>query len=132
MPSKEEVFLGVQQELVEALSVDEDEVTPEATLLGDLGAESIDLLDIVFRLEKKYAIKIDRGELVPDDIVNDQTGKYVDGDGKLTELGLTELKQRMPYADLESFEKNPAVANLTTIITVRDMCYIVEMKLGLV
>jgi len=131
MPSKEEVFLGVQQELVEALSVDEEDVTPEATLLGDLGAESIDLLDIVFRLEKKYSIKIDRGELVPDDIVNDQTGKYVDGDGKLTVLGLIELKQRMPYANLESFEKNPAVANLTTIITVRDMCYIVEMKLGL-
>ena len=131
MPSKEEVFAGVQQELIEALSVDEEDVTPEATLVGDLGAESIDLLDIVFRLEKKYTIKIDRGELVPDDIVNDQTEKYVDKDGKLTEMGLEELKKRMPYANLDAFEKNPAVANLTTIITVRDMCYIVEMKLGL-
>jgi len=131
MPSKEEVFSGVQEELVEALSVDEGDVTPEATLVGDLGAESIDLLEIVFRLEKRYSIKIDRGELVPNDIVNDQTEKYVDKDGKLTELGLAEIKQRMPYANLDAFEKNPAVANLITVITVRDMCYIVEAKLGL-
>jgi acyl carrier protein len=131
MPSKEEVFKGVQEALVEALAVDEDEVTPEATLVGDLGAESIDLLDIVYRLEKNFSIKIERGELVPDDIVNDQTEKYVSKDGKLTDAGLAEIKKRMPYANLESFEKNPAVANLTTILTVRDMCYIVEMKLGL-
>jgi len=132
MPSKEEVFKGVQEALIEALSVDEDEVTPEATLVGDLGAESIDLLEIVFRLEKNFSIKIERAELVPEDIVNDQTEKFVDKDGKLTELGLAELKQRMPYANLESFEKNPAVASLPTIITVRDMCHIVEAKLGLV
>ena len=132
MPSKEDVFKGVQEALVGALAVDEDEVTPEATLVGDLGAESIDLLDIVFRLEKNFSIKIERGELVPDDIVNDQTEKYVNKDGKLTELGLTELKKRMPHANLTTFEKNPAVASLPTIITVRDMCHIVEVKLGLV
>lgn len=131
MPSKEEVFKGVQEALVEALAVDEEEVTPEATLVGDLGAESIDLLDIVYRLEKNFSIKIERGELVPDDIVNDQTEKYVSKDGKLTELGLAEIKKRMPYANLEAFEKNPAVTNLTTVLTVQDMCYIVEMKLGI-
>ena len=128
MPSKEDVFEGVREALVGALAVDEDEVTPEATLVGDLGAESIDLLDIVFRLEKNFSIKIERGELVPD-IVNDQTETYVDKDGKMTELGLAELKKRMPYANLEAFEKNPAVASLPTIITVRDMCHIVEMKI---
>ena len=132
MPSKEEVFKGVQEALIKALSVDEDEVTPEATLVGDLGAESIDLLEIVFHLEKNFSIKIERAELVPEDIVNDKTEKFVDKDGKLTSLGLTELKLRMPYANLESFEKNPAVASLPTIITVRDMCHIVEAKLGLV
>ena len=132
MPSKEEVFKGVQEALVGALAVDEDEVTPEATLVGDLGAESIDLLDIVFRLEKNFSIKIERGELVPEDIVNDQTGEYVNKDGKLTERGLAEIKKRMPYADFDAFEKNPAVSSLPTIITVRDMCHIVEVKLGLV
>ena len=130
MPSKEEVFDGVKDALVEALAVDDEEVTPDATLVGDLGAESIDLLDIVFRLEKAFDIKIDRGELVPEDVVNDTTGKYV-VDGKLTAEGLGEIKKRMPYADLSTFEANPAVANLTSILTVKDMCYIVEAKLGL-
>jgi acyl carrier protein len=127
MPSKEEVFEGVKNALVEALAVDEEEVTPQATLVGDLGAESIDLLDIVYRLEKAFEIKIERGELVPDDIVNDTQEKYVK-DGKLTELGLTEIKKRMPYANLSAFETNPMVQNLTTILTVQDMCYIVEQK----
>ena len=65
MPSKEEVFEKVREALVDALGVDDDEVTPEATLVGDLGAESIDFLDIVFRLEKSFDIKIPRGELFP-------------------------------------------------------------------
>ncbi len=52
MTTKAEVFEKVKEALVEALGVDDDEVTPEATMVGDLGAESIDFLDIVFRLEK--------------------------------------------------------------------------------
>ena len=50
--SREQILEKVREVLVDALGVDEDEVTPEATLMGDLGAESIDFLDIVFRLEK--------------------------------------------------------------------------------
>jgi acyl carrier protein len=67
--SKSEIFAKVQEALVDALGVDEDEVTPQATLQGDLGAESIDFLDIVFRLEKAFGIKIERGELFPEDIL---------------------------------------------------------------
>ena len=130
MMSKEDVFAGVKEQLIEALAVDDDQVTFEATLMGDLGAESIDLLDIVYRLEKAFSIKIDRGELVPDDIVNDTQGKYVI-DGKLTALGLEEIKSRIPFADLTSLEKNPVVQNLATVLTVRDMCYLVEQKLGI-
>lgn len=129
MPSKEDVFAGVREALIEALAVDEEEVTSNATLVGDLGAESIDLLDIVYRLEKAFSIKIDRGELVPDDIVNDTKGVYV-VDGKLTAAGLTEIKKRMPNADLSAFEKNPLIQNFATVITVNDMCYLVEQKLG--
>jgi acyl carrier protein len=130
MPSKDDVFAGVKEQLIEALAVDDDQVTPEATLMGDLGAESIDLLDIVFRLEKHFEIKIDRGELVPDDIVNDTTGKYT-VEGKLTALGLEEIKKRIPFADLSSLEKNPVIQNLATVLTVKDMCYLVEQKLGI-
>jgi acyl carrier protein len=52
MLSKDEIFAKVQEVLVDALGVDDDEVTAEATLTGDLGAESIDFLDIQFRLDK--------------------------------------------------------------------------------
>jgi acyl carrier protein len=67
--TKEEIFSKVQEALVDALGVEDDEVTPEATLQGDLDAESIDFLDIVFRLEKAFDIKIERGELFPEDIL---------------------------------------------------------------
>lgn len=79
---KAEIFSKVQEILMDALSVDDDEVTPEATLTGDLGAESIDFLDIVFRLEKTFDIKIPRGELFPENLLTDTN--YVQ-DGKLTE-----------------------------------------------
>src|SRR5258705_9248473 len=98
--TKDEVFKKVQTALIDALGVDEEEVTPEATMVGDLGAESIDFLDIVFRLEKTFNIKIPRGELFPEDILSN--AEYVQ-DGKLTAEGLAQLKQRMPFADLTKF-----------------------------
>lgn len=127
MATKEEVFEGVRDALIEALAVDEEEVTPEATLVGDLGAESIDLLDIVYRLEKTFGIKIDRGELIPDDLTKDGT-EFVH-EGKLTEKGLAELKKRIPNANLDAFEKNPLVQNMATILTVQDMCDLVIGKM---
>ena len=97
MPTKEEVFEKVKTALVDALGVDDDEVTPTATMVGDLGAESIDFLDIVFRLEKSFGIEIPRDELFPEDVLTN--AEYVQ-DGKVTALGLAELKKRMPFADL--------------------------------
>lgn len=127
MPTKEEIFEGVREVLVNALAVEEDEVTMDATLLDDLGAESIDILDILFQLEKKFQIAIDRSELVPEDLMNDE--KYV-VNGILTADGLAELKKRMPNTDFTEFEKNPAVQNISKLLTVRDMCNIVENKLA--
>lgn len=127
MPSKEEVFSKVQTALVDALGVDEDEVTPEATLIGDLGAESIDFLDIVFRLEKAFDIKIQRGELFPEDILT--STEFVQN-GKLTAEGLAQLKKRLPFADLTAFEKNPAVQDFGSMLTVNDLVRFVESKVG--
>jgi len=125
MPTKEEVFEKVRDALVEALGVDEEEVTPEATLVGDLGAESIDFLDIVFRLEKAFDIKIPRGELFPEDVLTN--ADYV-ADGKVTEMGLAELRKRMPFANLDEFEKNPVVQDFGNVLTVADMCRFLETK----
>jgi len=123
--SDEEVFQKVREALEEALGVDEEEVTPEATLVGDLGAESIDFLDIVFKLEKSFDIQIPREELWPEDILTNST--YVD-DGKVTPDGLEELKRRMPWADLSNFEKNPRVQDFGNLLTVQDMCAYVQAK----
>jgi acyl carrier protein len=125
MPLKEDVFDRVRDALVDALGVEDDEVTPEATLVGDLGAESIDFLDIVFRLEKGFDIKIPRGELFPEDILT--STEYV-ADGKINAEGLEELKKRMPFADLSKFEENPVVQEFATSLTVQDMCNYVESK----
>lgn len=126
MPSNDEVFGKIRTALVDALGVDEDEVTPEATLVGDLGAESIDFLDIVFRLEKTFNVKIPRGELFPDDILTN--AQYVK-DGKLTAEGMDQLKKRMPFADLSRFEKNPLVKDFGNQLTVQDMANYVASKL---
>ena len=126
-PTKEEVSLKVQMALVDALAVDEDEVTPEATMVGDLGAESIDFLDIVFRLEKAFDIEIPRSELFPEDILTN--AEYVQ-DGLVTERGLEELKTRMPFADLTRFEANPAVQDFGNLLTVSDLCRYLESKVG--
>jgi len=125
MPTKDEVFAKIQTALVDALGVDEEEVVPEATLIGDLGAESIDFLDIVFRLEKAFDIKIPRDELFPEDILNN--AEYIQ-DGKVTETGLAELRKRMPFADLEEFAKDPNVKDFGGLLTVQDMVRFVEGK----
>jgi acyl carrier protein len=125
MPTKDEIFEKIQTALVDALGVDDDEVTPEATLVGDLGAESIDFLDIVFRLEKAFDIKIPRGELFPEDILT--SAEYVQ-DGKMTEAGIAELRKRMPFADLDEFAANPVVQNFGDLLTVADMCRFIESK----
>src|SRR4051794_33416020 len=96
MPTHDEIFEKVRTTLVDALGVDEEDVNPEASLRNDLGAESIDLLDIVFRLERNFGIKIPRGELFPENVSDPDLTE----NGKLTSKGITELKAKMPYADL--------------------------------
>jgi len=125
MPTKQELFEKIKTALVDALGVDEDEVTPDATLVGDLGAESIDFLDIVFRLEKAFDIKVPRGELFPEDILTNP--EYVK-DGKVTTEGVAQLRKRMPFANLDVFAANPSVKDFGNLLTVADMCRYVESK----
>ena len=123
----DEIFDRVAAVMVEALNVDDDEVTPEATLQGDLGAESIDFLDIVFRLEREFNIKIPRGELFPESIFQGDP-EFVQ-DGLVTEKGLQELRERMPYADLGEFEKNPTMDSISDLFTVKLIVDYVNNKL---
>ena len=125
--SDDEIFEKVQAALVDALGVDEEETTREATLVGDLAAESIDFLDIVFKLEKSFDIQIPREELSPEDILTNS--QYVQ-DGVVTSDGLSELKSRMPWADLTKFEENPRVQDFGNLLTVGDLCSYVASKVN--
>ena len=125
--TKDEVFKKVQTALVDALGVDEEEVTPQATMVGDLGAESIDFLDIVFKLEKSFGIEIPRKELSPEDILTN--ADFVQ-DGKVTAAGIAELKRRMPFVDFAKFESNPQVREFSNLLTVGDLCRYIEAKVA--
>ncbi|MCA8984832.1 MAG: acyl carrier protein [Planctomycetaceae bacterium] len=128
MPSTEEIFEQVRETLIDALGVDDDEVTPEATLVGDLGAESIDFLDIVFRLEKTFEIKIPRGELFPENLAAADSGFIQDG--KVTEAGLAELRSKMPHANVDALAANPKVENIQNLFTVDMICRFLDNKLN--
>jgi len=128
MPTQDEIYAKVSATLVEALNVDEDEITRESTLQGDLGAESIDFLDIVFRLEREFGIKIPRGELFPESIFQGDP-EFVEN-GKVTAKGIDELRQRMPFADLSSFEADPEVNKLSDLFTVDLITRYIQGKLA--
>src|SRR6202158_4380530 len=128
MPTQDEIFSKVSATLVEALNVDEEDVTPTSTLQGDLGAESIDFLDIVFRLEREFGIKIPRGELFPESIF--QGDPELVQNGRVTQRGLTELRTRMPFADLQQFEKDPELSHLSDLFTVDLIARYIQGKIS--
>lgn len=125
--TREEVYSKVQEVLIDALGVDEDDVKPEATLNGDLGAESIDFLDIVFKLEQTFGFKIAQGELFPENVAQDP--RYVK-DGKVTPEGIAALKEKLPHADFSEFERNPELTKVGEVFTVDALVKFVERKLA--
>ncbi len=126
--SRNEIFEEVKEVLIDALGLDDDEVTEDATLMGDLGAESIDFLDIVFRLEKSFEIKIPREELFPAETLMSNPD-FVSG-GKLTEKGLAELKEKMPHTDLTDFENDPDVNKMADLFTVSSVVNFIDIKIN--
>jgi acyl carrier protein len=127
MQSQSEIYEKVSATLVDALNVDETDIKPTATLKGDLGAESIDFLDIVFRLEREFGIKIPRSELFPESIFQGDP-EFVEG-GRLTDKGMVELRTKMPYADLSKLEKNPEITALNDLFTVDLITRYIQGKL---
>jgi acyl carrier protein len=129
--TKDEIYKKVQGVLVECLGVDEDEVTPQASLRSDLGAESIDFLDIVFRLEKVFTtdpskpFQIPRNELFPESF---EPGLVEDN--KLTDAGLAEVHRRLPHADLTELKATRDAGLVQNLFAVQDVCDYLERKLG--
>jgi acyl carrier protein len=129
--TRDDIEKKVQGVLVDALGVDEEDVTPDASLKSDLGAESIDFLDITFRLEKAFTtdptkpFKIPRGDLFPEEI----DPAFVQ-DGKLTDAGLAETKRKLPHADLSELTAKRDPALIQNLFAVRDISDYIQRRLG--
>jgi acyl carrier protein len=127
MASSNKVHAKVTKVLVEALGVEEDDITPSATLQADLGAESIDFLDIMFRLEREFEIKIPRGELFFEQVF--ELSAEIVQDGQVTARGLAALRAQMPYADLTALERDRRLNRIDDLLTVDLLTKYVEWKL---
>ena len=130
--TQDEILEKTREVLMEALVLDADEVTPEASLTADLQAESIDFLDIVFRLEKTFStddkpFKIEPGELFPDNLL--ENPEWVQ-DGKLTDAGMDMLKERMPHVDFSEFDQDRSVDKVAANITVASLVTFIDRKLS--
>jgi acyl carrier protein len=130
--SREDIYEKVQEVLEEALGADEEDITMEASLTRDLEAESIDFLDIVFRLEKAFStpekpFKISQGELFPENLM--ENPEWVE-DGKFTESGMQMLEERMPHVDFSGFRDDRDVNKVAETITVKSIVDFVDRKLA--
>ena len=128
MPDSNEIDARITKVLVQALGVEKDDIKPSATLQGDLGAESIDFLDIVFRLEREFMIRIPRGELFSELLFADVT--QILEDGHVTDAGLAALRSKLPYADWNSLERDRRLNRINDLITVNLLSSYVTWKLG--
>jgi len=130
--TKDEIIEAVRDVLEDALGADRDDITTDASLTGDLEAESIDFLDIVFRLEKRFSsperpFKIEQGELFPENVMSDST---LVENGKFTDKGMEMLRQRMPHVELAAFESDRSVQKVSELFTVGSLVAFVERKLS--
>ncbi|MEM7227405.1 MAG: phosphopantetheine-binding protein [Planctomycetota bacterium] len=130
--SRDEIFTNVREVLEEALGADEDDITLDASLTADLEAESIDFLDIVFRLEKTFStadrpFKISQGELFPENLMDNPDWVQ---DGKFTDAGMAMLRERMPHVEFGDFDNDREVTKVAELITVKSLVDFVERKLG--
>lgn len=128
--TRDEINQQVQTAVADALGLDEDEVTPDATLMDELGAESIDLLDILFRLERALGVKIqasDIGDHVQGGIPDD---KFGDENEVITPVGMEQLKKVMPQLDVDELSGKLKADEVMSHFTVDNLAQLVETRVA--
>jgi len=128
--SQTQTLSAVQEAVVGALGVSEDEASPDATLMDDLGAESIDLLDILFRIERSTGVKIqasDLSEYIQGGISDDE---FSDENEIISEKGLDQLKKVMPQIDADEQRGNLHAENVIKLFTVQNLADMVDERAG--
>ena len=127
MMTRDEIGERVAQALVQALGVSRADITPETSLAGDLEAESIDFLDIVFRLEKEFGIEVARGELFPQELLRDPA---IVSNGRFTPEGVAAIREKFGFTDLSALKVGTSVDDLMNdLLTVNLIVDYVESKL---
>ena len=110
------VFPKLAETMAEVLGCDEEEITLTASLIDDLDAESIDFLDIVFRLEKTFKVKIPRGKILEDSRGPLSESEF-EQNGVVTSAGLTQLKAYLSEVPAERFKTPLNVADIPRLFT---------------
>lgn len=128
MSASEEIYEKVVRVLAESLYLDKAELTPTATLEGDLGAESLDFLGIVFRLENEFGMDIPESELFPRSVFQGNPD-FVPKD-RVTDQGMSALRSRLPYADLGAFDHDRGLTVVIDLLTVGLVAHYIASKLG--
>ena len=123
-----DVDSAVKEAVTEALALDDDEVTPDSTLMDDLGAESIDLLDILFRIEKSTGVKIEASDLgdyiqggIPDD-------EFSDDNEVITDKGAEQLHKVMPQVEPSEVAGSLQAEEVITLFTVQNLIDMVKTR----
>jgi acyl carrier protein len=119
-----EVLPAVAQIIADALGCDVDQVKPQVPLIEGLDAESIDFLDLVFRLERAFGVKIPRGK-----IVKDARGDLAESDfeqkGIITEAGLARLREFLTEVPADRIKSPLRVADIPRLLTPETFCKVV-------
>ncbi|KTD17614.1 acyl carrier protein [Legionella jordanis] len=125
----ESLYPKVREIIADVLVIDEEEISLNSRLISDLGAESIDFLDLVFQLEKEFSIKIPRGQLEKNargDLAEDEFEKG----GVLTAKGMQALRNYLSEVPAEHFKANMKVNEIPTLFTVETFCKLVMVAVN--
>ncbi len=126
--TKEEIFGELKPLLVEVLVVAPEKIRLDSVLVSDLGAESIDLLDLSFRIEEKFEVRIEANEIEREAVKRLPGGVY-EKDGFLTEAAIGEIRKSLPELDPGKFAKGLRKMDLPSLLTVSFFVRLIARKL---
>jgi len=118
------VFPKVAETMADALGCDVEDIKPDVSLIEGLDAESIDFLDMVFRLERAFKIKIPRGKII-ENARGDLTEAEFEQNGIVTERGLAYLREYLSEVPAERFKTPMKVADIPRLFTPTTFCKLV-------
>ncbi len=118
------IYPQVAEIIADALGCDEDEVKPDSSLINDLDAESIDFLDIVFRLEREFKVKIPRGKAV-DEARGELSEEEFEQGGVVTDAGFEKIKAYMTEVPADRFSSPMKSAEIPKLFTTETFCKMV-------